>query len=256
MNSQEILRCMNVCFRDTTKLEKSYTNLLSYTKDILTKYTNLNRLGGVDPNHITNLMGNYKNRLNMFINILEKCNSGKIKVDDPEEILILCYDELLILYILAFSIYDSIYSLIDYTFRNYLFEKKILSENVIDLNLMKIVRQSTLFSSYDFPIMICMNLRGNLEFKKYFIEKTNVEVTKADEEIYKFTEALLCLMSYRNQVGHMSADLELFSMAKIENNYEKISLFVTVYQENLEKLMLLINNMTQDLINSNKIKKK
>jgi hypothetical protein len=256
MNSREILKNMNSCFKDTTQLEASLTNFLRYTTDILALYASLKRLGKINPDHITNLMENYKNRFDSFLSILKKCGSGELANENTDEILILCYDELLILYILAFSIYDSVYDLIDYTFRQYLFNKKLLSESIIDLNIMTIIKQSTLFSSYEFPIIISMSLRSNNELKLYFAEKNRIEETKIEKEIFEFTESLICLMSYRNQVGHMSADLELFSVKKIEKNYEKISLFVTIYQKNLEKLMLLINNLTQDLIRAGQIVEK
>ena len=214
-------------------------------------------MGRVKETHVTNLISNYRNRIINFHEIIKLCPSDDQYKDILDNILILCYDQILTFYLIAFSIYEHVYSLIDCTFRKYLLSDNLLTEKYGNLNIMEITRNKLMiFDSYTFPIILCITLRSHESIKNDFLQIMSVDAGKIDEEILEFTDSLMYLMIYRNQVSHMSEQLKLFSIDDIENNYQMLITYFLRYQQDLVNLFYFFKELTNNMIADGKIKKR
>jgi len=226
-------------FYKESQFDESLDELLS---TVTTFFTYNKGLSSRIP-HTINLIDNYKSRIQKFKSVLLKYKTDSKYNDLAEELSVICYDELANLYIMIFSIYDNIYPAIENNFRKFLFNKRLLIEKILDKELMKTQKTSTLFTSYDFPFVINILFKGLTPFKELFA--SSIEVDVSETEI--FADSFVYLMCFRNQFGHMSEKLELFSLKNLETNFLQLSTYFIMSQQNMIRLIKICNYINSSL---------
>jgi len=222
-------------------------------------FRELNRIKEDEGKHLVNILNDYRQRVQRFFSFLTTIKNGETSGDRiSDNLCILCYDEMLVIFLLVFSICDhSQMYMLDTSLRNFLKKCGILKDKYVDLRLMAdIVRKRTLFNPYNFPIVLGMFLTSSEPFKKAFAEALNLSEPERDKEINEFTESFIYLMGIRNQIAHVSMTKQLYSIEKMETNAESLAVYFSVFQRDLERLLRFFRAITDTLKTEKILKKK
>jgi len=259
-NTEEILSVLKRSLsQEVEKIESSLRRLLESARQLMGLFQEMKRISDREQGHLLSLLNDYKQRVQAFLNYFREPrveNSTFRNV--PDSLVVLLYDEMLMILLLAFSICD--YSqkyMFDAVFRAFLRKHRLIKDKYDDLQLLgHICRGRRLFDPYNFPIILSMFLKSNDHLKETFANALNLTPEERDGEIEKFTESYVYLMGIRNQIAHMSIEKQLYSIEKISLNGQMLARYFSTFQSDLERLILLFRTLADELKTQGYLKKK
>jgi len=231
----------------------SYTNIKDTLVELFDEVTNIlqykkvkEKLQKDDEEHISLLIREYTKRVHNYICFCKHIKNENLKDHIYNNLAFLCYDELVTLYLMAFSIFETLYkNALDYIFCNYLIKNNLLKEKYVNLHIKFDVSMGRrLFSQYDFPKILSITLNGTPNLIELYKEINDIDDNeKAKQEIEILTESFMYLMVYRNQYAHMSKKTQMFSSEKIYSYFEQLIKYFERTQITLLIITKLFNEM-------------
>lgn len=238
--SKDILLEIKTCLPASKKFHDSLERSLEAAQFITAMFKELKLFKQKKaPRILMEMMNAYKQRVHSFLNFIDSITPEESKDDRIRSFIISCYDEMLMIFLLAFSIYDGFHkNVLDRTFRRFLIKNNLLKSKYENLKLIgNIVRRSTLFDAYNFPIVLGMFLPKSDELKTIFTQALNLRQDECDEQMSTFIESFIYLMGIRNQIAHMSKEQKLYSIENMKTNAKMLATYFYVFQTDLERLL-------------------
>ena len=257
-DAKGILLAIKGILPSSDTVTKALSESLESGKNLTAIFLELDRISRGHSELLMTMLNDYNKRVRSFIEHLDSVEKMVQQGKKTSGLVISCYDEILVIYLLAFSIYDRFYDYVFETvFRNFLIKNKLIERKYGDLKLRDIARRRTLFDQYNFPIVFGMFLNIDGKFKELFARVLNLSGEECEEEVKTFTKSFIYLMGMRNQIAHMAEKLELYSTQseKMKTNAKMLVSHFSIFQSDLERLLKFFFAMTKQLKNEEILKK-
>lgn len=254
--SKDLLLEIKTCLPASKELRDSLKRTLEVAQFVTAMFQELKLLKQKRSEFLMGMLNDYKQRVHSFLNFIDSITPEMSEDDNIRSFIISCYDEILMIFLLAFSIYDVFHkSVLDRTFRRFLIRNNLLQGEYEDLKLVGgIVRGTTLFNAYNFPIVLGMFLPKSDELKTIFAQALNLREDECDEQMSAFTQSFIYFMGIRNQIAHMSKDQRLYSVKNINKNAKMLGSYFYVFQTDLERLLKFFHGIADKLKTEGKLK--
>lgn len=257
-DAKGILLAITGVLPSSDTVTKSLSESLKSAKRLTAIFLELDRISRGHSELLMTMLDDYYKRVLSFIEYLASVEKMVQQGEETGGLVISCYDEILVIYLLAFSIYDRFYDYVFETaFRNFLIKNELIERKYGDLELRDITRRRTLFDQYNFPIVFGMFLNRQKEFKELFARSLNLSDVECEKEVKTFTKSFIYLMGMRNQIAHMAEKLELYSIQseKMKTKAKMLVSHFSTFQSDLERLLKFFFSMTKQLKNEGILKK-
>jgi len=239
---------------EVANIESSLEKLLKNARQLMAISQDFRKIRNPQRDHLMSLLNNYNERVRLFLGFFKEVSNENVRFesDTLNDLVILLYDEMLMILMLAFSIcdYSHLY-MFDPIFKVFLIKNGLIRPQYDDLELERIMRPGgrggRLFSPYDFPVIFSMFLKSQDRLKQIFAAALNLTREECEGEIQKFTDSIIYLMGIRNQIAHMSKDKQLYSIEKIRLNWLMLARYFSAFQSNLERLMVFFYSLADEL---------
>jgi hypothetical protein len=208
-------------------------------------------------------------RAQVLADMLQSCDeraSGFLdsldNIDETESnIFLTLQDQLLILFLILFSVYERFYDFIlsrmlhVYLIKCNLIPETLALPQVFDETLLPLTIEEGLrtqgkpvLGRYEFPVVLRLLMASSKEMREIFARCLSLEPKEQQTRALGLGDNLIHSMIIRNRIAHMSEIVGYYSPKNQKQNLQYLAAFFPLVLENLHELLSLFSNLHSEAL--------
>lgn len=233
-----------------TKTEDRIGSLVTSGRSLIAVFQDLNRIDSNVAQDLADILQSCEDRAVSFLKQL-----GGVSKSD-ESILSL-HDQLVILHLILFSIYEQFYDrMLTYIMSAYLqkcglISKEIASPHVFEEKSLITIEQALggrnpLSDKYDFPVILRLLMASCEQMQAIFKSSAGLPDVEVKKEAIDLSDNLIASMAIRNRIAHMSEEAAYYSTKRVNENLDFLAGFFPLVLETLQRLVSFFTELHKE----------